>query len=604
LTTDGSGKPVYGGCTGTALALNTWTHLVAVSDGSGSCALYQNGVKTSAGGTGVTFGTTLNIGGSSFTGSIDDFKLYHLALTADQVKADYNQGAATVMGASSTASSGAASFDAARSYCPPGDIGTCNPPVGEWKLDEGSGQSTADSSGNSHPGTLGSSGSVDSADPAWATGKIGKGLRYKGVDVYVDVGTTDFGIDNSFTVGFWMNYSQPIGGGGTIGTAFSNRYNDAGGGSNGGFTIGVYGSSNKIAYRVYNGTAYLGSSYAYEVGNALSPNQWYYVTSVYNGSNIYTYVNGSLTDTTAYSDLNLGNFVQQIGANYFNSDWVFNGFLDEFKIYNYARTPAQIAWDFNRGDPITQYDLDECQGSTVYNSVVNANGQAAGYNGTIYPGTSDQTSAGDCSTNANTLWYNGRTGKYNSSLNFDGTDDYVDLSSHVSTLRLTSGSISVWFKSDNVDERDVILGFGDNDSITEWGAFDVGPSTITYDDESLSFVNRTSTYQLAMYVRNGHNAYLNNQWHHAVVIVDGIENRIYIDGVKQNLTFKYGSSTTGGYFLNTGSEDSMALGRRFYLGSPEYYNGQIDDVRIYNYALSDTQVKTLLNNNSAVSFSQ
>src|SRR5690606_34131903 len=33
----------------------------------------------------------------------------------------------------------------------------------------------------------------------------------------------------------------------------------------------------------------------------------------------------------------------------------FLGSLDEVKLYNYARTPAQVAWDYNYGKPIAQY---------------------------------------------------------------------------------------------------------------------------------------------------------------------------------------------------------------------------------------------------------
>jgi hypothetical protein len=37
-------------------------------------------------------------------------------------------------------------------------------------------------------------------------------------------------------------------------------------------------------------------------------------------------------------------------------------------------------------------------------------------------------------------------------------------------------------------------------------------------------------------------------------------------------------------------------------GASNWFNGQIDDVRIYNYALTATQIKTLYNENAAVRF--
>ena len=31
-----------------------------------------------------------------------------------------------------------------------------------------------------------------------------------------------------------------------------------------------------------------------------------------------------------------------------------NGAADDFKIYNYARTPAQVAWEYNKGAPVAR----------------------------------------------------------------------------------------------------------------------------------------------------------------------------------------------------------------------------------------------------------
>jgi type II secretory pathway pseudopilin PulG len=50
-------------------------------------------------------------------------------------------------------------------------INITNGLIGYWKLDEGSGTSTADSSGNGHPGTLANS-------PTWTTGKINNALTF------------------------------------------------------------------------------------------------------------------------------------------------------------------------------------------------------------------------------------------------------------------------------------------------------------------------------------------------------------------------------------------------------------------------------------------
>jgi hypothetical protein len=37
-------------------------------------------------------------------------------------------------------------------------------------------------------------------------------------------------------------------------------------------------------------------------------------------------------------------------------------------------------------------------------------------------------------------------------------------------------------------------------------------------------------------------------------------------------------------------------------GFPDYYDGQIDDTMLFNYALTPAQIRTLYNQNSAVRF--
>jgi hypothetical protein len=53
-------------------------------------------------------------------------------------------------------------------------------PVGQWKLDEGSGSTTADISGNGNTGTLVGS-------PAWTTGHTGNALNFNNLTSYVSV---------------------------------------------------------------------------------------------------------------------------------------------------------------------------------------------------------------------------------------------------------------------------------------------------------------------------------------------------------------------------------------------------------------------------------
>ena len=88
--------------TGNALPNNTWSYVVATYDGS-NLRLYVDGtVVDTTPATGVistnnllwTIGRFADSGSSYFAGAIDEVKMYSRALSANEIKAEYNAGAA------------------------------------------------------------------------------------------------------------------------------------------------------------------------------------------------------------------------------------------------------------------------------------------------------------------------------------------------------------------------------------------------------------------------------------------------------------------------------------------------------------------------------
>jgi hypothetical protein len=130
-------------------------------------------------------------------------------------------------------------------------------------------------------------------------------------------------------------------------------------------------------------------------------------------------------------------------------DTMLPGSIDDVRIYNYARTPAQIAWEYNHGGPVGLWKLDECTGSTAYDLSGNAN------NGSITLGAGSQTTPGNCATSDSAAaWYNGRNGKFNSSINLDGTDDYINITDNpiFDLYAANSYTWSAWLKPNSFRE--------------------------------------------------------------------------------------------------------------------------------------------------------
>jgi hypothetical protein len=272
-----------------------------------------------------------------------------------------------------------------------------------------------------------------------------------------------------------------------------------------------------------------------------------------------------------------------VGASQTNAEF-WNGKIDDIRFYNYALSGAQIAWEYNKGGPIAHWKFDECQGTSAYDSSGN------GYTGTITPGGAPNTAVGTCTSgNSAHMWADGATGKYNASLGFDGTDDYVNVSDSDSfTFAAGSGfTASTWFKMGTTGvEHDLMC--KDTTSNREWClgiASDNKPYMFVFDQTGNAFIQRNYNTSLASY---------SGQWISLVGVYDGGTTdsaiKLYLNGVRVDDTNAGGGGGSFSTMRNTSSP--LKIGNAY----SNYANGQLDDVRIYNYALTATQVKGLYNN--------
>lgn len=237
----------------------------------------------------------------------------------------------------------------------------------------------------------------------------------------------------------------------------------------------------------------------------------------------------------------------------------FNGLIDHIKIYDYARTPAQIAWDYNRGKPIAHYKLDEVEGTTAHDSSEN------NLHGTLGTGTSSPT------------WV---TGKLNNAASFDGNDDYISIPSDPSLQITNNFTVTIWFKPTNLTQSQKYIIGKNNDYSIVWEYTD---NTAQFYTNGQTGTNPMSYSQITI---------PNTNWHHISYTYDGINLKSFLNGklvLNNPITFSCRISSS-----------PLAIGAAN--DSPTNpVNGLIDDVRIYNYALTDKQIQTLYNS-GAVSF--
>ncbi|MDD4410225.1 MAG: DUF2341 domain-containing protein [Candidatus Shapirobacteria bacterium] len=544
-----------------------WYHIVYTYDSATHFAkMYKNGVLyQSVEITGLSnylidsaTGNISNIGlNNSGRGMIlDEPRIYNRALTADEVKQDYNQGSSVVFGTTNQTIGGTTT---SLEYCIPGDTSVCLPPIDEWNFEENAGNIAYDTGTSHNNGLLGAG--VSTSSPAWTVGKknTGAGLKFDGIDDRVTLTSTiNLVSGNDWTVSAWVKTNT------VSGSILSNS-------SGGPVANDLRIANSKISYAHYN------SAWLYEYGNInIADNNWHYLTWV-NHSNrtMDMYVDG-VGDTLGVGSSQSTGPVNQIGRNWSASS---NAIIDQVKIYNYARTPAQIAYDYNKGGPIAWWKLDECQGSVVNNS------SGIGNTGSINIGSSgSQTSVGTCTTSG-TAWGNGASGHINSSLNFDGVDDYVTIANN-SILNPTTGiTVSSWIKwNTNNAQWEWLVAKNSNSSATNGYMFfkDPGTDTIGFAVDGIRATLPRISFNTGV-------------WYHLVgTATAGGTANLYVNG-------KLVASSNSVPNPIVQYSNYLGINKSPYYSSPAIFNGQIDDVRIYNYALTPEQVKTVYNN-GAVNF--
>jgi len=582
------GSNTYSFSTTDTLSSDTWHHIVATIDtNTQNAKIYINGKLSNQGTNTVTdwtvtdgnvklaigciypYATSCTAGTIyAFNGLIDEVKIYNYALSADQIKQDYNQGSSAVFGSTSqTIGATTTSLE----YCVPGDTTYCAPPVGEWKFDEGVGTTAFDSSGNNN-------GARFYSTTSWSTGKIGKGISLNGTTDYSSVtdpasGILDFD-SNSFTISTWVKKGTLTGQKSIIqklsGTA----------GVNPGWTIYQH-SGNNLTFLVADGD---GAGYYNGVATTpINDNNWHHVTAVAdkNASKLFLYVDGALKNSAVITDYASGSVSGSDNLT-FGSGWGFmDGKIDQVRVYNYARTPAQIAYDYNRGEPVGWWKMDECQGTLINDWSGNAN------HGTLSVGSSaSPISPGTCST-ADTAWGNGKTGKINSSLSFNGPDDHIKLNQILGQVfwKSRNRSISAWIKPTSASLT------GNHNFITAYETqWNYTRMWFTINSGKLSFLYTIypSVTTVTLLSQNNLTA---DTWYHATVTWDENTYYLYLNGVLQ--------STYDNSLITTDNPQWTTIGGDIRYGN--YFFGQIDDVQIYNYALTPTQIKTIYNN-GAVTF--
>ena len=167
-----------------------------------------------------------------------------------------------------------------------------------------------------------------------------------------------------------------------------------------------------------------------------------------------------------------------------------------------------------------------------------------------------------------------RFGKINQAYKFDGVNDYISILDH-SSFRFSTFSICSWFNSKRLDNAGRLVEKGASNS---YWLFLVS--------------NRVNTG----FFSSGYNNLLSSttiqsgKWYYTCGVYDGNTLKIFIDGQLSNSRIEKKEPLH--------NNQPITIGWKYNGIKVDYFQGEIDDIRIYNRALSDSEIQELYNEGS------
>ena len=602
------GGQLIGG--GGSISTNQWYHYAVTRDSAGNLITYLNGavVNTATGKTGtfnsssaIRIGDDLHNANPSFNGKLSNVAIFNAALDSTAIQALYNNGQPETAISSS--------------------------PVSWYKLDNtttgiqdsGSASNNGTNNGateiqtnvwtprlNAESSTLPSS-ALTSSDLQFNSAYSSFSLDFDGTNDYVDCGSPSiFDNLNSLSVSCWFNSNLKSQDRGILGKWLS--------GTDRSFALNLETSGN-IRFVVRNSSQTAASTYINT--SDWSTGNWYNIIGTYDGTNVKVYLNGVLKDTASLTGTVLNTTHPFRIGKYHSTTAPFSGKIDETAVWNRALNQAEITSIYNNGypkditalAPISWWRLGEdayfdgtdftipnkisgapngtSDNMTATDLVADAPGSyAAGLGSSL--ALADRVGNAALST-ANSLSFNMTPVNRVSypagyvptqvdnvySMDFDGTNDYINAGDLSILSEATAVSVSLWFNRDTTTNQFL-----------------------------LDLKDGSSRIGLQLYLNNSIYFYVNNksyfhstspsinQWYNLVYVFNGA-GASNADKLKMYLN---GTELTGGTYSGTidsaiGAFTSSMTSNIGRIPSTSYFNGQIDEVAIFDYALSARQIK-------------
>jgi hypothetical protein len=408
---------------------------------------------------------------------------------------------------------------------------------------------TDDMSGNNNNGTI--MGGVTATTDRF--GNPDKAMQFNGVDGYIEVQNSSSlkSPTSAITMAGWI-YIESFPSNQVSVAGFINKTNNS---NYGQYGLNYHHWATPSTIHFYGSGGTLG--YAAPVNLQLG--EWYFMASTYDGNEVSIYLNGQKIGTqTVTGSIVPDNNPLTLGLDSPGDTEYLQGKLDDVRIYNGALSQSEISelyqeggWPLNQG-LVAYYPFDG-----------NANDMSG--------------SGNDGITNGDVEWFPDRFGNLRNSAKLNNYTAFISVNNF--PFLDNEFSLTGWIKPIGeflVDQN--FLG-----SFCSYGEVYTHAWNFSYDNSLKRFNfwdNRNGTW-LSPYI-------INNDWVFVAIIYNQGVEYLYVNGTLLN-------SKSVNTPLNLPSSSYLRMGMLG--GTDQPFNGAIDDFRLFNRALSESEISVLYHEN-------
>ncbi|HWM62688.1 MAG TPA: LamG domain-containing protein, partial [Solirubrobacterales bacterium] len=407
-------------------------------------------------------------------------------------------------------------------------------PVAAYSFDEDSGEVAHDSAGN-HDGEL--------VHTEWIRGKYGSAIYLDGNDDYVEIpDSPELQLTEEFTLETWVRPEGVYDEGVAISKEAGNFY-----------SYQLFAGSREEAGVPEGFLAY--EPWAWEdvedEENPLQAKTWNHLAFTYDGAVLRLYVNGELVDTEWGPPAQASVGPLMFGGN--DDEEFFKGRIDEVRIYSRALNEAEVSADSAAAietppnAPVAAYSFDEDSGEVAHDSAGNHDGELEGAD-----------------------WV---TGRYGGALEFSSEEKDVLTVPDSEDLRLEDFTLEAWVRPSASPVWAPVISKVDPEDFG-YALYSSGEAAghpegyLTNQEWSHAYAYGPDVLQL-------------DTWSHLALTNDGSHINLYVDG--ELVDWRASSEVKAG-------EGPLQIGGNTSFTPAEYFDGRIDEVRVYDRVLSRREI--------------